>query len=67
MSVSTLPAPGGLDVNELSSKLATIPVLTEEEEVDGVEEGVASSDTSSTAAMFGSETGNFALYLHLSK
>ncbi len=57
MKVSTLPTAGGLDVNELSRKLSTIPVLQEEGEElqDG---GVASSETSSTAAMFGSEIGN---------
>ena len=68
MRVSTLPSAGGLDVNELSNKLATIPVLKEEaegegereeDEEDGVQmlDEVALSDSSSTAAMFGSETG----------
>ena len=41
---SSLQSAGGLDVNELSQKLATIPL-----------EGVEPSDTSSTAPMFGSE------------
>ena len=41
---SSLQSAGGLDVNELSQKLATIPL-----------DGVEPSDTSSTAAMFGSE------------
>lgn len=67
MRVSTLPSAGGLDVEELSSKLATIPVLKEEEEgeeskadeEDGAQilDEVALSDSSSTAALFGSETG----------
>ena len=62
MTASTLPAAGGLDVNELSHKLATVTVQ-EEREWEGAElpeEGVANSDdASSTAAIFGSETGNF--------
>ena len=56
MSVSTLPAAGGLDVNELSNKLSTIPDLIEDGE--GSFEGVGGiSDTSSTAAICGSEAG----------
>ncbi len=66
MSVSTLPAAGGLDVNELSHRLATIPSVSEEEGNEGAGEGsqddnVLGSETSSTAAIFGSETG---IYLH---
>ena len=58
MSVSTLPAAGGLDVNELSHKLSTIPAPLTEQEGDEEEEAqMTNSDTSSTAAMFGSEIG----------
>lgn len=68
MSVSTLPAAGGLDVNELSHKLSTIPALTHLPEQDGEEREeeeeeeevqMTNSETSSTAAMFGSEIGMY--------
>ena len=65
MAVSTLPAAGGLDVDELSNKLSTIPTLYEEgaepKEQEGAElqakEAESSDETSSTAAVFGSEGG----------
>lgn len=65
MAVSTLPAAGGLDVDELSHKLSTIPTVYEEgaepQEQDGTEtqskEIEQSSENSSTAAVFGSEGG----------
>jgi len=45
---SSLQAGGGLDVGELSQKLATLPVQDEA--------GNEMSEVSSTAAVFGSET-----------
>ena len=62
MSVSTLPSAGGLDVNELSQKLSTIPAVQEEGVVpEGAEptnfREEESDETSSTAAVFGSEGG----------
>ena len=64
MAVSTLPAAGGLDVDELSNKLSTIPTLYEEGAEPQEEEGAElqpreqeSSENSSTAAVFGSEAG----------
>ena len=54
MSVSTLPS--ALDVQELSQKLS---ILGEEEEREKGKEGTSQeeSETSSTAALFGSEGG----------
>ena len=64
MAVSTLPAAGGLDVDELSNKLSTIPTLYEEGAEPQEQEGAEpqpreqeSSENSSTAAVFGSEGG----------
>ena len=54
MSISTLPAAGGLDVNELSQKLSSIPIQEEEGQGEGTRE---ESEASSTVAMFGSEGG----------
>ena len=69
MSVSTLPAAGGLDVNELSNKLSTIPTLYEEGAEPQEQEGAEiqtreqeSSENSSTAAVFGSEAGMWWMY-----
>lgn len=56
MRVSTLPSAGGLDVNELSHKLEKIPVSGGEGE-EPQEDTIDSSDTSSNAAVFGSENG----------
>ena len=62
--MSTLPAAGGLDVDELSNKLSTIPTLYEEGAEPKEQEGAESqpkeqesSENSSTAAVFGSEGG----------
>jgi hypothetical protein len=65
MAVSTLPSAGGLDVDELSNKLSTIPTLYEEGAEPPEQEGAEppqtreqeSSENSSTAAVFGSEGG----------
>ena len=59
MSVSTLPSAGGLDVQELSQKLSSISTL--EAEGEKGKEGLLreESETSSTAAIFGSEGGMF--------
>ena len=69
MAVSTLPSAGGLDVDELSHKLSSIPTLYEEGAEPQVQEGAElqvqedmdtlskESETSSTAAVFGSEGG----------
>ena len=64
MAVSTLPAAGGLDVDELSNQLSTIPTLYEEgagpQDSEGAEPQAKereSSENSSTAAVFGSEGG----------
>jgi len=47
---------GGLDVQELSQKLATIPMAMQDK--DGEEEGAESQETaSSMAAVYGSEGG----------
>ncbi len=51
---SSLQSAGGLDVNELSQKLATIPL-----------DGVEPSDTSSTAAMFGSEVDGESVHVYV--
>ncbi len=62
MSVSTLPSAGGLDVNELSQKLSTIPLGERGGEGAGEGEGGGSkegSEVSSTAAVFGSESSKF--------
>ncbi len=71
MSVSTLPSAGGLDVNELSQKLATIPTCEGGGEGEGEGEGEGGgtregSESSSTAAIFGSESGKFGYHLQLS-
>ena len=70
MSVSTLPSAGGLDVDELSNKLSTIPTLYEEgaepQEQEGAElqtKEQMSSENSSTAAVFGSEAGMMILVI----
>ena len=62
--MSTLPAAGGLDVDELSNKLSTIPTLYEEgaepqeqERAEPQPREQESSENSSTAAVFGSEGG----------
>lgn len=56
---SSLKPTGGLDVNELSQRLATIPVVTEDEP--------EASEASSTAAVLGSEadgeTQHMCMYL----
>ena len=64
MAVSTLPAAGGLDVDELSHKLSNIPTVYEEgaepSEVEGTDTSsreLEGSGNSSTAAIFGSEAG----------
>lgn len=59
MSVSTLPSAGGLDVQELSQKLSSISSL--EAEGEKGKEGLLreESETSSTAAIFGSEGGMY--------
>lgn len=64
MRVSTLPSAGGLDVNELSHKLEKIPVSGGGEGEEPQEDAIDSSDTSSNAAVFGSENGAcMSLYL----
>ena len=68
MRVSTLPSAGGLDVTELSHRLATIPSVSEDLQEGGeggqeagessLEDNIPGSETSSTAALYGSEAGN---------
>lgn len=64
--MSTLPAAGGLDVDELSHKLSSIPTVYEEgaeppreESTDAPSKEMESSENSSTAAVFGSDAGKF--------
>ena len=63
--MSTLPAAGGLDVDELSHKLSSIPTTVyeegaepqQDETVDAPAKEMESSENSSTAAVFGSDAG----------